>query len=74
MTRIRKVADILRDSVSGFYTEEIRDAKQQRTGLRVVTLDGKRGELAGKMSGRGPRVGTYAERIPDIYPGSLTGL
>ena len=58
-----KVADILRNGASGFYTEEIRDAKKQRTGFRVVTLDGKRGELADKFSVHGPRVGSYRVNV-----------
>ncbi|MGA9120758.1 MAG: nucleoside-triphosphatase [Bacteroidota bacterium] len=58
-TVVRKVADNLRNGASGFYTEEIRDAKKQRTGFRVVTLDGMRGELADKFSVHGPRVGSY---------------
>lgn len=48
-TVVRKVAEILGENAAGFYTEEIRDAKKQRIGFRVVTLDGKRGELADKM-------------------------
>jgi nucleoside-triphosphatase THEP1 len=34
-TVVGKVADILRNGASGFYTEEIRDAKKQRIGFRV---------------------------------------
>ena len=58
-----KVADILRNGASGFYTEEIRDAKKRRIGFRVVTLDGKRGELADKFSVHGPRVGSYRVNV-----------
>ena len=58
-----KVADILRNGASGFYTEEIRDAKKQRIGFRVVTLDGKRGELADRFSVHGPRVGSYRVNV-----------
>lgn len=73
-TVVRKVADILRDGVSGFYTEEIRDAKKQRTGFRVVTLDGNRGELADKMSGRGPRVGSYRVNVESFEGVALPSL
>lgn len=73
-TVVRKVADILRDGVSGFYTEEIRDAKKQRTGFRVVTLDGNRGELADKMPGRGPRVGSYRVNVESFEAVALPSL
>jgi len=66
-----KVADILCNGASGFYTEEIRDAKKQRIGFRVVTLDGKRGELADRFSVHGPRVGSYRVNVASA-PRGLT--
>jgi len=73
-TVVGKVADILRDGASGFYTEEIRDAKKQRIGFRVVTLDGKRGELAGKYSVHGPRVGSYRVNVESFERVALPSL
>ena len=73
-TVVGKVADILRDGASGFYTEEIRDAKKQRIGFRVVTLDGKRGELAGKYSDHGPRVGSYRVNVESFERVALPSL
>jgi len=68
-TVVGKVADILRNGASGFYTEEIRDAKKQRIGFRVVTLDGKRGELADKFSVHGPCVGSYRVNVESFEAG-----
>ena len=73
-TVVGKVADILRNGASGFYTEEIRDAKKQRIGFRVVTLDGHSGELAGKISGRGPRVGSYRVNVESFERVALPSL
>ena len=73
-TVVGKVADILRDGASGFYTEEIRDAKKQRIGFRVVTLDGNSGELAAKISGRGPRVGSYRVNVESFERVALPSL
>jgi len=73
-TVVRKVAEILRDGASGFYTEEIRDAKKQRIGFRVVRLDGKRGELADKISVHGPRVGSYRVNVESFERVALPSL
>ena len=73
-TVVRKVAEILRDGASGFYTEEIRDAKKQRIGFRVVRLDGKRGELADKFSVHGPRVGSYRVNVESFERVALPSL
>lgn len=62
-TVVRKVADLLRGGASGFYTEEVRDDKGQRIGFQVISLEGKRGELARKSSGFGPRVGSYLVNV-----------
>jgi len=65
-TIVRKVADLLRGGASGFYTEEVRDEKGQRIGFQVISLDGKRGELARKAPGPGPRVGSYLVNLQDF--------
>ena len=73
-TVIRRVAEILGEKATGFYTEEIRNAKKQRIGFRVVTLDGKRGELASKFSGRGPQVGSYRVNVGSFECVALPSL
>jgi nucleoside-triphosphatase len=62
-TVVRKVADLLGGAASGFYTDEVRDDTGQRIGFRVVSLEGKRGELARKDPGPGPRVGSYRVNV-----------
>ena len=73
-TVIRRVAGILGERAAGFYTEEIRDAKKQRIGFRVVTLDGKHGELADKVSGRGPQVASYRVNVGSFERVALPSL
>ncbi len=58
-TVARKVAGLLGDRAAGFFTEEIRDAAGIRTGFRVESIDGRKGRLATRWSGPGPRVGGY---------------
>jgi nucleoside-triphosphatase len=62
-TVVRKVADLLRGAASGFYTDEVRDDNGQRIGFQVTSLEGKRGELACKDPGPGPRVGSYRVNV-----------
>ncbi len=66
--------DLLRDQASGFFTDEIRDDKGQRAGFRVTSLDGKRGELAGRKPGPGPRVGSYLVNVKDFERIALPAL
>jgi nucleoside-triphosphatase len=73
-TIVRKVADVLRGRVFGFYTEEIRDARRQRIGFRVVSLDGTRGNLADRFSGGGPRVGPYRVDVESFERIALPSL
>ncbi len=65
-TVVRKVADILRGSASGFFTEEVRDGSGRRTGFQAISLDGRRGWLARKDAGPGPRVGPYRVDVSDF--------
>jgi nucleoside-triphosphatase THEP1 len=73
-TVVRKVADLLRGLASGFYTEEIRDDRGQRIGFQVISLEGKRGELARKGTGSGPRVGSYCVNVKDFERIALPSL
>jgi nucleoside-triphosphatase len=73
-TVVLKVADLLRDLASGFYTEEIRDNRGQRIGFQVISLEGKRGELALKGTGSGPRVGSYCVNVKDFERIALPSL
>ncbi len=45
-TLVRELAERAGERAGGFYTEEIH-AKGRRVGFRIITLDGKRGNLAG---------------------------
>jgi nucleoside-triphosphatase len=62
-TVVRKVADLLRGSSCGFYTDDVRDDMGKRIGFQVTSLEGKRGELARKDPGPGPRVGSYRVNV-----------
>ncbi len=73
-TVVRRVADALHGSASGFYTEEVRDGSGQRTGFRAISLDGTRGELARKGPGPGPRVGSYRVNVKDFERVALPSL
>lgn len=73
-TVVRKVADLVRGSASGFVTEEARDERGQRIGFRVTSLDGKRGELARKGPGPGPRVGSYLVNVEDFERVAIPSL
>ncbi|KAG2501668.1 hypothetical protein HYH03_000171 [Edaphochlamys debaryana] len=70
-------ADLLRKGlcVTGFHTTEQRDSSGERTGFQVVTMDGKRGELARvKEAGAGPRVGKYLVNVPSFEALALPTL
>lgn len=73
-TVVRRVAEILGDRASGFYTEEVRDAQGRRTGFQVISLDGKRGELADRGPGCGPRVGSYRVNVRDFERVALPSM
>jgi nucleoside-triphosphatase len=73
-TVVRKVADFLRGLASGFYTEEIRDDTGQRIGFRVISLEGKCGELARRSTANGPRVGSYCVNVKDFERIALPSL
>jgi nucleoside-triphosphatase THEP1 len=73
-TVVRKIADLLRGLASGFYTEEIRGDRGQRIGFQVISLEGKRGELARKGTGSGPRVGSYCVNVKDFERIALPSL
>lgn len=57
-TLLRAVAESLVGAHLGFFTEEIR-AQGQRTGFRIVTLDGRSAPLAGKDIESPARIGPY---------------
>jgi nucleoside-triphosphatase len=57
-TIIRKVAERLGDRAGGFYTEEVRSGGQ-RTGFRIVTLDGKEALLSSVRFPGPLRIGKY---------------
>ena len=50
---------------AGFYTEEKRHGGQ-RTGFRIITLDGQEGTLASIDLGKAPTVGRYTVHIEEF--------
>lgn len=73
-TVVRKVVEILLGNVCGFYTEEVRDAKNRRIGFRVVALNGSSGVLASRIPGHGPRVGSYLVNVESFERIALPSL
>jgi len=64
-TLIRAVLERLEGVMcAGFYTEEIRRSGQ-RTGFRIVTLDGQKGALA-SLGAKKPTVGKYLIHVEDF--------
>lgn len=65
-TVIRRVADALKgERIAGFYTEELR-SRGERTGFRIVTLDGRSRQLA-SVDIRSPhRVGKYGVDVSAV--------
>jgi nucleoside-triphosphatase len=72
---VQKVVAQLRGwNISGFTTGELRDARGQRVGFAVVTLDGQRGILAHVKYHDGPRVGRYRVDVPAFEALALPSL
>lgn len=62
-TVLLRAIELLRPlRLTGFFTEEVR-GRTGRTGFRIVTLDGRRMQLATAGAGRGPRVGRYTVHL-----------
>ena len=65
-TVIRATLENLSDiRCAGFYTEEKRHGRQ-RTGFRIITLDGQEGTLASLDLGKPPTVGQYTVHIEEF--------
>lgn len=65
-TVIRAAIENLGDlRCAGFYTEERRHGRQ-RTGFRIITLDGREGTLASIDRGKAPTVGRYTVSIEEF--------
>lgn len=65
-TVIRATIENLSDlRCAGFYTEEKRHGGQ-RTGFRIMTLDGREGTLASIDRGKAPTVGRYTVSIEEF--------
>lgn len=64
-TLIRAIAERLEGiRCAGFYTEETRQAGQ-RTGFRIITLDGQEGTLA-SLGSQKPTVGKYSIHVREF--------
>jgi len=73
-TVAKKVARILGSRAVGFFTEEVRDAAGTRTGFRVESTDGRKGDLSSRRSGPGPRVGAYVVDVAAFESVALPSL
>lgn len=73
-TVARKVAELLGSGAAGFFTEEVRDATGTRTGFRVESVGGKKGELSSRRAGPGPRVGPYVVDVRGFEAVALPSL
>jgi nucleoside-triphosphatase len=71
---VRKVVERLGSRAVGFFTADERDARGVRMGFVVETVDGKRGELARKISKPGPRVGSYVVNVSAFEKIALPSL
>ncbi|KAG8223862.1 hypothetical protein J437_LFUL005425 [Ladona fulva] len=76
-TLVKKICSSLQAeevSISGFYTEEVRNGGQ-RIGFDVVTMEGKRGTLA-RVGGTGgmPKVGQYSVDVKSFESLALPTL
>ena len=73
-TVARKIAGILGSGAIGFFTEEVRDAAGIRTGFRVESTDGRKGELSNRRPGPGPRVGAYVVDVRSFEAVAIPSL
>ncbi len=73
-TVAKRTAALLGRRAAGFFTEEVRSPRGERVGFRVESLDGRRGELARKGGGSGPRVGAYRVNLPEFEAVALPAL
>jgi nucleoside-triphosphatase len=65
-TVIRRIADALKgERIAGFYTEELR-SRGERTGFRIVTLDGHSRLMAGIDIGSPHRVAKYGVDVSAV--------
>lgn len=66
-TVIKKVVDLLKDKVIGFWTEEQRDLiKNKRVGFKIITTDGDIATLASKTIMFPFRVGSYGVNVKEF--------
>ncbi len=67
-TAIKNFVNLSKDKfkISGFITEEVRDKFGNRTGFKIITLDGKVGVLADISLKSQNRVGKYGVNLKDI--------
>ncbi len=72
-TVVRTVVPRLGARAGGFYTEEVRE-RGQRTGFRLVTLDGKTGLLASIHTSGPYRVGKYGVNLHDLEQVGVAAL
>ncbi|HEY7166399.1 MAG TPA: NTPase [Candidatus Binatia bacterium] len=72
-TLVRKIVGQLEGiKAAGFYTQETRRCGQ-RTGFKIVTLDGQSATLA-SLRGTGPRAGKYSVHVDEFEKVALRDL
>ncbi len=66
-TVIKKVVDLLKDKIIGFWTEEQRDLiTNKRVGFKIITTDGDIATLASKTITFPFRVGSYGVNVKEF--------
>jgi nucleoside-triphosphatase len=75
-TLVEGVVEELRPSLrlGGFTTTEMRDSKGRRVGFKIVTLDGRQGELARAGAKSRARVGRYGVNLEQLEGLALPAL
>jgi nucleoside-triphosphatase len=80
-TLVKRVANNLRQSAGGFYTEEIRDSESvrergrgQRVGFKIVTLDGKEAIFAHVSFKASERIGKYGLDLTRLETVGVTAV
>ncbi len=64
---IKKVADLLKDKIIGFWTEEQRDSQTgKRVGFKIITTDGNISTLASKTLYSPFRIGSYGVNVKEF--------
>lgn len=64
-TLIKEIAELFKESVFGFYTQETRK-KKKRTGFEIISFKGEKGMLASVNFKSKLKVGKYKVKLKDL--------